>query len=92
MDIKGVVKEHGFTLVQVAEKLGITKGGLSQSINGNPTITTLKSIADVIGCKVGDFFRDEMEEKEDKRAVSGSIMICPHCGERIMYTVKAEKI
>ena len=67
MDIKSVVKEHGLTLVQVAEGLGITKGGLSQSINGNPTIGTLRSIADAVGCKVGDFFRDEVTSKEEMK-------------------------
>jgi transcriptional regulator with XRE-family HTH domain len=83
MDVKGVVKEHGFTLVQVAEKLGITKGGLSQSINGNPTVETLRSIAEVIGCQVGDFFRDEATTQvfpEPK-------LKCPYCGKPLEINV-----
>ena len=79
MDIKGVVKEHGLTLVQVAQELGINKGGLSQSIHGNPTIATLRSIAKIVGCKVGDFFRDEMTETR----ISYKELRCPYCGEQI---------
>ena len=92
MEVRSIIKEKGWTIEKVASEMGINRVTLSQNLSGNPTIKTLQRIADVIGCKVGDFFRDEMEEKEDDRAVSGSIMICPHCGERIMYTVKAEKI
>lgn len=66
MDIKGVIKEKGFTLDRVASELkerGImpraSKSSLSQSINGNPNLSTLQAIAEVIGCKVIDFFQDE---------------------------------
>lgn len=83
MDVKGIVKEHGFTLVQVAEKLGITKGGLSQSINGNPTVETLRSIAEVIGCQVGDFFRDETTTKVSPE----SKLKCPYCGKPLEINV-----
>lgn len=66
MDIKGVIKEKGFTLDRVASELkerGImpraSKSSLSQSINGNPNLSTLQAIAEVIGCNVVDFFKDE---------------------------------
>jgi len=81
MDIKGVIKEHGFTLVQVAEKMGITKGGISQIVNGSPTVKTLRTIADIVGCKVGDFFRDEMSETEPT-------FKCPHCGKELKITIE----
>lgn len=81
MDIKGVIKERGFTLVQVAEKMEITKGGLSQIVNGSPTVKTLRTIADIVGCKVGDFFRDEMTEAEPK-------FKCPHCGKELKIIIE----
>lgn len=84
MDIKGVIKEHGFTLVQVAEKMGITKGGISQIVNGSPTIKTLRTIADIIGCQVGDFFRDEMSEVEN----TTPILKCPHCGKELKIKIE----
>ena len=83
MDIKSVAKAHGYTVVQVAQKMGISKGGLSQSINGNPTITSLRAVADAIGCKVGDFFTDEMSEVENTTPV----LRCPHCGKEIHITL-----
>ena len=76
MDIKGVIKENGFTLVQVAEKMGISKGGISQIVNGSPTVKTLRTIADIVGCKVDDFFRDEMSETEPS-------FKCPYCGHEL---------
>ena len=67
MDIKGIIKEKGFTLDRVASILKernimpkASKSSLSQSINGNPNLSTLQSIAEVIGCKVTDFFKDEI--------------------------------
>lgn len=83
MDIKGVVKAHGFTLVGVAEKMGITKGGISQIVNGSPTVKTLRTIADIIGCKVGDFFADEMSEEEN----TSPVLRCPHCGKEFHITL-----
>lgn len=75
MDIKGVIKAHGYTLKQVADQMGITKGGISQIVNGSPNINTLRTIANIIGCKVVDFFVDELEEDEKKP------LVCPHCGK-----------
>lgn len=69
MDIKGIIKEKGFTLDKVAAILKernlmpkASKSSLSQSINGNPNLSTLQSIAEVIGCKVTDFFKDETSD------------------------------
>lgn len=65
MDIKSVIKAHGYTIERIANewecKNGktITKGALSQSINNNPTVDTLQKIANVVGCSVADFFADE---------------------------------
>lgn len=56
MDIKGVIKTHGLTVKEVAERMGITSVGLSQHINGNPSVEVLHRIASAIGCEVGEFF------------------------------------
>lgn len=84
MDIKGVVKAHGFTLAEVAEKMGITKGGISQIVNGSPNVKTLRTIADIVGCKVGDFFADEVSEASESAA---TVLRCPHCGKEIHVTL-----
>lgn len=78
MDIKGIIKQHGYTLQRIAgewESVNgktMTKGALSMAINGNPTIKTLQGIANVVGCTVGDFFADELD----------GVVRCPHCGKR----------
>lgn len=56
MDIKKVFKAKGITAKEVADKMGITPTGLSQHINGNPSLQVLERIAEAVGCKVGDFF------------------------------------
>lgn len=84
MDVKSVAKAHGLTMVEVAKKMGITKGGLSQVINGNPTITSLRLIAKVIGCKVGDFFIDEMTKVEE----DSTICKCPYCGHELKVKIE----
>ena len=81
MDIKGVIKQHGFTQVQVAEKMGITKGGFSQIVNGSPTVKTLRTIAEIVGCQVGDFFRDEMSQSKPS-------FRCPYCGHELKIEIK----
>lgn len=79
MDIKSVIKAHGYTIERIANEWeskngkSITRGALSQSINNNPTIDTLQKIANVIGCKVGDFFADELD----------NTIRCPNCGAKL---------
>ena len=78
-----MIKAHGYTLIDVADKMGITKGGISQIVNGSPNVKTLRTIADIVGCKVGDFFTDEMTEVE-----SAPIMRCPHCGKELKINLE----
>lgn len=76
MDIKGTIKRHGFTLERVARELGVSKGSFSITANGNPTISTLRRIASVIGCPMSEFFADEATE-------SPNAFVCPKCGARL---------
>lgn len=75
MDVKRVIKQSGYTLDSVAQALGITRVTLSQNLSRNPTINTLQKIADVVGCKLCDFFDDEREQ--DPKALT-----CPKCGTK----------
>lgn len=76
MDVKTIIKEKGFTIEQVAKEMGITRFTFTQNLSRNPTMRTLQRIADVLGCKVGDFFKDEIE-------TSKPTFVCPHCGKPI---------
>ena len=59
MIISKVIRQHGFTIEQVADKLGIKRGSLANMIGGNPTVETLQKIADAIGASRSEFFADE---------------------------------
>ncbi|MGV4536861.1 helix-turn-helix domain-containing protein [Ornithobacterium rhinotracheale] len=54
--IKQIIKQKGLTSIEVAKQLNVTRESFSKTINGNPTISSLQSIANVLGCEVGDFF------------------------------------
>lgn len=56
MDIKKVIKAKGLTVKEVAKRMAITPIGLSQHINGNPSVQVLERIAAATGCEVCDFF------------------------------------
>lgn len=83
MDVKSVIKSRGMTIKEVAERLGINRVTLSQTLSHPMSVSTLQRIADVLGCKVGDFFRDEMEPSRE--------VTCPHCGKPIILSIEAEK-
>lgn len=84
MDIKGTIKKHGFTLEKVANEMGISKGSFSTATKGNPTIKTLRKIANVLGCSVTEFFEDETN-------VQSSTFVCPRCGASLHISVQEEK-
>lgn len=73
MNIKAVISKKGFTMQQVAEKLGITQQAVSQAVNGNPSLSRLKEIADAIGVTVSELVVDE--------PLTEPVMVCPHCGK-----------
>ena len=81
MDIKKVINDRGYTLVQVAEKLGISQQAVSQAVNGNPSLSRLKEIAAAIGVTVSELVTDNP-------VAPSSAQVCPHCGKPI--TIKVE--
>ena len=87
MDIKRVIKEKGLTLEQTATKMGISRITLMQSLGGNPTVNTLQRVADAIGCRVVDFFADELEESTPHPPT----FICPHCGKPLNVVVQKKE-
>lgn len=73
LDIKRVIREKGMTVQEVADNMGISRTGLSQHINGNPSVDVLERIANAIGCSVAEFFEKPKEPT----------FVCPHCGKEI---------
>lgn len=66
MNIKSIIKEKGFTIQEVANKIGVNRVTLTLTIQGNPTYKKMKEIADAIGCEISDFFRDETNKKAEQ--------------------------
>lgn len=54
--IKEILKLRGMTMIQLASKLQINRVNLSSSINGNPTITTLEKIANILEVDLAELF------------------------------------
>lgn len=88
MDIKKIAKEKGYTMTQIADELGINRVTLAQSLNGNPTLHRLQEIANLLGCSVGDFFRDEtVGPTDDSNTLS---LTCPHCHKSIRLSIQSD--
>lgn len=80
LNIKKAIKSRGLEVKEIAARMGITPIGLSQHINGNPSVEVLQRIANAIGCDVSELF--------DAPSRNEGIITCPHCGKPI--TIKAE--
>lgn len=94
MDVKKVIKDKGWTIEQLAAALPNRSGGhgvspvtLHQNLSRNPTVETLRKIADVIGCKVGDFFADETSTATKE----GYPLTCPRCGCKLDIDIKEKE-
>lgn len=67
MDIKKVIKEHGWTLERLAsemtnkreDKKGMSQSSLSQLLNGSTPLDRLQEIASIIGVSVSELVADE---------------------------------
>lgn len=82
MDIKKAIKESGFTISKVAEKLGIAQPSLTaQLINGTMSLSRAKEIADIIGVSLSELVSDEEESRK-------STLTCPHCGKPINIKIE----
>lgn len=68
--IAEILKENGMTQTDLAERIGISRVGLSKAINGNTTITTLRKIAAALDVSVPELFAPQPT----------NTITCPHCG------------
>lgn len=73
MRIKEILKEKGITSKELATKLGVTSGAISQYIseNGNPNLKTLEKIATALNVPIQELLNPPTENK--------ITLICPHC-------------
>ncbi len=84
MQILKVIKRHGWSVDRIAEKMGVTKGAVSQRINSEqPTWGTMNTICDIVGCKVAEFFEDDIMDVWRERGAD--LTTIDHDGNRHDY-------
>lgn len=76
--IKEVIKEQGFTITSLADKLGIARESLSRMIV-SPSYPTLEKISNALNIPVWQLFAspEEVKGEEDKNTIT-----CPKCKTR----------
>ena len=67
MNIGAIMKKYGVSQRALAEKLNVKSPTISQYRKGNPTVGTLKLLADAIGCDRWEFFQDEIPQGKSPR-------------------------
>lgn len=83
MEIKKTLQAHGYTIQAAADAMGVERVTLSRTIANNPTVNSLRRLADAVGVPVWEFFADEMPPPAP--AVPG---VCPYCGHALKIVVK----
>ena len=72
LKIRELAKSKGMTMAEIAEKLGINPITLSQSLNGNPTLSRLTEVANALGVDVGELF---VQPRSGKEEIHGCLFI-----------------
>ena len=82
LKIKEALKKRGLKQNDLADRLGINRVSLSRLLSdkNDMRISTIKKIADAIGCDVAEFFSPA--ETEDHNTIT-----CPHCGEKLVINL-----
>lgn len=80
--IKDLIKEKGYTQQEFADKLGMTRVGLSQLINGKPSYPTLEKIASALEVPMWELFASPNDIHPQAKTI-----ICPHCQKPIPVEV-----
>ena len=82
LQIKETLKQRGLKQNDLAERLGINRVSLSRLLSdkNDMRISTIKKIADAIGCDIAEFFTPA--ETEDHNVIT-----CPHCGAKLVINL-----
>ena len=83
--IKEALKKRGLKQIDLADRLGINRVSLSRILSdkNDMRMSTIKKIADAIGCDVAEFFTPaEPEEPTNHHTIN-----CPHCGEKLVINL-----
>lgn len=64
--VKELIRERGLTQEEFATQLGMTRVAFNQMINRNPSLSSLKRIADALGVQMWELFatREDVGKEE----------------------------
>lgn len=68
--VSELARLRGMTIADIAKEIGISRVNLSNSLNGNPTLSRLCEVAKVLNVEVSELFK-----KTEKTHVNGYIEI-----------------
>ena len=77
--IKELIKEKGYTQQALADKLGMTRIGLTQLVNSKPSYPSLEKIAEALEVPMWKLFATKEDVLGDEL---GNTIVCPKCGAR----------
>ena len=82
LQIKEALKQRGLKQNDLADRLGINRVSLSRLLSdkNDMRISTIKKIADAIGCDVAEFFTPE-------DTAGNNTITCPHCGAKLVINL-----
>ena len=82
LKIKETLKKRGLKQNDLADRLGINRVSLSRLLSdkNDMRISTIKKIADAIGCDVSEFFAPA--ETEEHNTIT-----CTHCGAKLVINL-----
>ena len=82
LQIKETLKQKGLKQSELAERLGINRVSLSRLLSdkNDIRISTIKKIADAIGCDVAEFFAPA-------ETAEHNTITCPHCGVKLVINL-----
>ena len=65
MELRVVEIAHarGLTMADIAKQIGISRVNLSNSLNGNPTLSRLTEVAKILGVEVSELFKPASIQK-----------------------------
>ena len=89
LHLKEIMGMKGVSSIALSEKIGVSKATVSYWINGRvfPDPDKLQAIADALGVKVWELFKDPQETEEETN-ITGA---CPHCGRSIKLNIEINK-
>lgn len=109
--ISEIMQEKGITLAELASRIKrvdkdgvertLTSATLSARILGNPSLSNLYEIAEVLGVKITELFPEEdqilhvdnekespiQKTKREETKPLHTFAYCPHCGEQVQVGV-----